>query len=90
MKRVIKSSDDISTEVYTIDWYWYPNGVEGESMECDSESIEGDFKTALNCLREKSNSDEFGGIHWAGGSIIDINGNCVYEITSDYDEWDNT
>jgi hypothetical protein len=69
-----------SRPAYTAACFTYPNGVEGEAMDCDTE----DF-TSL--AKAKAHVDAFAeeceGIRFAGAHVEDGNGKYVYELLCD-------
>lgn len=65
---------------FTACCYTYPNGIEGEAMECDAKGF-----TTLK--RAKAYVDAFAkdtvSLHFAGAHVEDVNGEWVYEINCD-------
>jgi len=60
--------------------YSYPNGIEGEAMECDTRGF-----TTLK--KAKAHVDAFArdtdSLHFAGAHVEDVNGEWVYELNCD-------
>lgn len=65
---------------FTACCYTYPNGIEGEAMECDTKGF-----TTLK--KAKAYVDAFAkdtvSLHFAGAHVEDVNGEWVYEINCD-------
>jgi uncharacterized membrane protein YkoI len=63
--------------------HFYPNGIEGEGMDCTFKSFDS-IEKAINYARRYAK-----GLRFAGVQIEDESGNTVYEITSDFEVVDN-
>ncbi len=65
--------------MYTVVWYRYPHGIEGEGMDSKWREFD-DLNKAMNFLDGRY--DRIRGIYWAGGYVEDENGKWVYEINN--------
>jgi uncharacterized membrane protein YkoI len=63
--------------------YFYPRGIEGESMDSTIKEFNTLEKAIIYAHRYNK------GLRFAGIQIEDENGNVVYEITSDNEVFDN-
>jgi hypothetical protein len=59
--------------------HYYPNGIEGESMNCTFKEFDTIEKAIKYCYRYSK------GIRFAGVQVEDEEGFLLYEITSDGD-----
>ncbi len=62
--------------------YFYPNGNEGEEMECTFKRFETLEKAKAYCQRYAK------GIRFAGCDVENEHGELLFEITSDFEEFD--
>ena len=83
MKKYIKSSSEPN---FTAVWYRYPDGRERQSMHAQFRDFK-DVDSAIKFLHMKAERTR--GIYWAGAQIEDVDGDVVYEITSNYEVFDN-
>lgn len=67
--------------MFTANWYRYPNGIEGETMQYQSKQFN-DVDAAIDFIVKKAAKTR--GIYFAGANVEDSEYNVVYEITSDY------
>lgn len=67
--------------MFTANWYRYPNGNEGETMQHQSRQFN-DVDAAINFIERKAARTR--GIYFAGANVEDSEYNVVYDITSDY------
>lgn len=65
---------------YTAYCYTYPNGVEGEAMDCTTEEFTSLAKAKAYCDTFAANCS---GIHFAGAHVEDSSGKYVYELPVD-------
>ncbi len=63
--------------MFTTTRYFYPHGIEGESMDCTWKEFDTIEKAIKYCHRYTN------GLRFAGVQIEDEEGNLLYEITSD-------
>ena len=66
--------------MYTTIRYYYPHGIEGESMEVTLKEFTS-FDKAIAYARRYAKGNRFAGVQ-----VEDTTGNCIYEITSDFEE----
>ncbi len=65
---------------YTTCCYTYPNGIEGEAMDCTTVEFTSLAKAKAHCDTFAANCS---GIHFAGAHVEDSSGNYVYELPVD-------
>ncbi len=63
--------------MFTTTRYFYPNGIEGEAMDCTWKHFS-DIEKAINYCRRYSI-----GLRFAGVQLEDEKGNLLFAITSD-------
>jgi hypothetical protein len=68
--------------MFTTTRFFYPNGIEGESMDCTYKEFDTIEKAIKYCHRYNK------GVRFAGVQVEDENGNLLYEITSGNDVFD--
>lgn len=69
--------------MYSTTRHFYPNGIEGEAMDCT-------FKEFDNIDKAIKYADRYAkGLRFAGVTVEDETGNIIYQITSDFEVIDN-
>ena len=66
--------------MYTAIRYYYPHGVEGEPMKTTIKEFTS-FGNAIAYARRYAKGERFAGVQ-----VEDASGNCIYEITSNFEE----
>ena len=69
---------------YTVTWYRFPNGIEGEAMDSKSRDFD-NLEKAVAFARRRA--EIIRGIYWAGAFVEDENGNEILNITDGYSEY---
>lgn len=67
--------------MYTAIRHFYPRGIEGEAMDCTVKEFD-DLDGAIKYARRYTS-----GLRFAGVQVEDDKGNCLFEITSDQEEY---
>lgn len=79
----IKVNNNIEDkQMFTTTRYFYPHGIEGESMDNTVKEFDNIEKAIVYCHRYAT------GVKFAGVQIEDENGKVIYEISSDYETYD--
>lgn len=68
--------------MYTTTRFFYPHGIEGESMDCTFK----EFETLEKAIKYANRYTT--GIRFAGVQVEDVNGKLIYEITASQDIFD--
>lgn len=74
-------------KIYTVTWFRYPHGIEGECMDCKSREFDS-LEKAIAFLHRRC--EIIMSINWAGGYVEDERGREIYTIFDDGSVEDNT
>ena len=66
--------------MYTVYWFRYPHGIEGEEMICKYRDFD-NLEKALNFLKNRIKL--ISSLYWAGGDITDEEGKQLYSATDE-------
>ena len=73
--------------MYTVTWWRYPHGIEGEEMDCKSKDFN-NLEKAIAFANAKA--ERIRGLYWAGCWVEDeVHSKPVYEITDGYEIFRN-
>lgn len=80
--KIKVSNREGTCDMYSTTRYYYPNGIEGESMQCTFKDFDDIDKAIKYCHRYAK------GLRFAGVKVEDEKGNAIFEITSDFEPFD--